>query len=87
MSSSCIRVYVHNQCFFFLRFANLCVLVGDKSFPAYFDDLVLPSPLSSPLEVNSGDKLIFQCPNGSFSNLWYQVCVCVCARVCACVHM
>jgi len=34
-----------------------------------------PSPTRTPLQVYPGDKLLFDCPNGSNSNVWYQVSV------------
>lgn len=34
-----------------------------------------PPPTRTPLQVYPGDTLLFDCPNGSNSNAWYQVSV------------
>lgn len=41
----------------------------------YFIIMVPPPPTRTPLQVYPGDTLLFDCPNGSNSNAWYQVSV------------
>lgn len=64
-----LLLYCHN-----CQTLYTCGVITNQTWLLFYH-IGLPPPTRTPLQVYPGDTLLFNCTNGSNSNVWYQVSV------------